>query len=92
MTGQRHERMPDARASPQRETSETAERLVSVGFVRSDLNDVGGQFPSGPWWLNPKAADYNSAREPWRDEVARMHAEARETAQELRATATLRDR
>ncbi len=72
--------------------AETAERLLSVGFVRSDLNDVGGQFPPGPWWLNPKAADFNAPREPWQDEVARLHAEASETAQELRATATLSDR
>jgi hypothetical protein len=67
----------------------TAERLLSDGFVRSDLNDVGGQFPPGPWWLTSKAADINAPREPWQDEVVRLHAEASETAQELRATATL---
>lgn len=75
-----------------RTRADAAERLLSVGFVRSDLNDVGGRFPPGPWWLNPKAAAFDAPREPWQDEMARLHAAARETAQKLRSTAILRDR
>jgi hypothetical protein len=81
-----------AKAGHFRMRADTAELLLSVGFVRSDLNDVGGQFPPGPWWLNPKATDFDAPREPWQDEMARLHAEASETAQELRATALLGDR
>lgn len=81
-----------AEAEQFRVRAQTAARLLSVGFVRSDLNEVGGRFPPGPWWLNPKAADFDAPRERWQSEVARLHADAAETAQNLRATATLNDR
>ena len=66
-----------------------AEQLLTMGFARSDVNDVGSQFPAGPWWLNPKATDFDAPLEPWQDEVARLHAEATEVAQNLRAIGTL---
>ena len=81
-----------AEAGQFRVRAQTAERLLAVGFDRSDLNDVGGRFPPGPWWLNPKAADFDAPREPWQSEVSSLHADATETAQNLRATATLNDR
>jgi hypothetical protein len=74
-----------------RARAEAAQHLLSAGFARQDLNDVGGQFPTGPWWLNPKALDSGSPREPWQEEVATLHAEASTTATDLRAVATLTD-
>lgn len=41
-----------------------ARRLLRDGFTRADLNELGGQFPDGAWWLNPKALDYDNPREP----------------------------
>ena len=69
--------------------SERAASLQQTGWTRADLNDLGGQFPDGGWWLNPKAADFNAPRTPWQDEVARIYPLAKNTADNLRATATL---
>jgi len=74
-----------------RERSSRAAELLANGWSQADLNALGGEFPDGAWWLNPKAADYNSPREPWQDDVARVHDRARATASDLRAIA-VRDR
>jgi hypothetical protein len=66
-----------------------ARRLQVEGFSQADLNELGGPFPAGAWWLNPKAADYNAPREPWQDDVAVLHRLASATASDLRAIATL---
>lgn len=66
-----------------------AARLVRDGFEQADLNALGGEFPDGAWWLNPKALDDNAAREPWQDEVAELHGLARKVALDLRSVATL---
>jgi hypothetical protein len=66
-----------------------ARMLGADGFVQADLNDLGGSYPPGPWWLNPKAMDYNAPRAAWQDEVARMHSAAWEVAINLRSLATL---
>lgn len=71
------------------ERSERAASLQQTGWSRADLNELGGQFPDGGWWLNPKAADFNAPRQPWQDEVARIYPLAKATAGDLRATATL---
>lgn len=71
------------------ERSEQAASLQRTGWTRNDLNELGGQFPDGGWWLNPKAADFNAPRDPWQDEVARLYPLAKATADDLRATATL---
>jgi len=63
--------------------------LLREGFTQADLNELGGQFPVGAWWLNPKALDYNSPRDPWQDEVAKLHGHARAVALDLRSLATL---
>jgi hypothetical protein len=66
-----------------------AARLLRDGYTQSDLNELGGDFPDGAGWLNPKSLDYNAAREPWQDEVAQLHGLARALALDLRSTATL---
>jgi hypothetical protein len=66
-----------------------AARLLREGFEQADLNELGGQFPDGAWWLNSKALDQNGPREPWQDEVARLHGHARAVALDLRSLATL---
>ncbi len=71
------------------ERSEQAASLQRTGWTRTDLNELGGQFPDGGWWLNPKAADFNAPRDPWQDEVARLYPLAKAVADDLRATATL---
>lgn len=71
--------------------SRAATRLLADGWDQADLNALGGQFPSVDW-LNPKYADFNGPREPWQDEVAKLHALASATASDLRAIATLYDR
>lgn len=75
-----------------RDRADLATRLLAQGFSQADLNELGGEFPDGAWWLNPKAADYNARREPWQDEVASLHELARSTAGNLRAIATLNPR
>jgi len=63
--------------------------LLREGFTQADLNELGGQFPDGAWWLNPKALGYNSPRDLWQDEVARLHEHAVAVALDLRSIATL---
>jgi len=62
--------------------------LLTHGFSQADLTELSGMFPSGPWWLTPKAMDYDATREPWQDEVAEQHVETREIALTLRTLAT----
>ena len=66
-----------------------AGRLLREGFTQADLNELGGQFPDGAWWLNPKALDYDNPRDPWQDEVAELHNHARAVAMDLRSVATM---
>jgi hypothetical protein len=66
-----------------------AAQLLAEGYSQADLNELGGEFPEGAWWLHPKALDYDNPREPWQDEVAMWHELARSTAGDLRAIATL---
>jgi hypothetical protein len=40
-------------------------------------------------WLNPKAVDFNGPREPWQEDIAKIHARAAQLALDLRAAATL---
>jgi hypothetical protein len=72
-----------------RDRADFASRLLAQGFTQADLNELGGGFPDGAWWLNPKGLDYSARREPWQDEVARLHELARSAAGDLRAIATL---
>jgi hypothetical protein len=72
-----------------RARANTAGRLLAEGWTRSDLNELGGEFPDGAWWLNPKALDYDTPREAWQDDVAILHQHARMAALDLRAIATL---
>ncbi|WP_156224779.1 hypothetical protein [Pseudactinotalea suaedae] len=64
-----------------------AEELIRSGYVKSDLDALGGSLPSGPEWLNPKAVDFGGRREPWHAEVAELHARALGVAARLRAVA-----
>jgi len=66
-----------------------ARRLAAEGFSQAKLNSLGGEFPEGAWWLNPKAADFDAPREKWQDEVALLHKHARAVAIDLRSIATL---
>lgn len=66
-----------------------AATLLSNGFDKVDLNEVAGQFPEEPNWLDARALDYNAPRQPWQSEVAQIHARARKIAMDLRAVATL---
>jgi hypothetical protein len=66
-----------------------ARALQEHGLSRENLNELAGQFPDGPWWLNPKAADLNAPREPWQEEVADLHHRATAMASDLRAVARL---
>jgi hypothetical protein len=63
--------------------------LLSEGFSKADLNELAGQFPEEPVWLDPRAIDYNGPREPWQTEVAQRHAQARKIPMDLRAVSTL---
>lgn len=45
-------------AETYRAEAERASRLRADGYTQADLNELSRQFPAGPWWLNPKAADY----------------------------------
>lgn len=63
--------------------------LLAQGFTKADLNAVAGQFPEEPFWLDARALDYHAPRQPWQSEVAQIHAQARKTAMDLRAVATL---
>lgn len=74
------------------ERAHRAAALQTAGWSQSDLNELGGQFPDGGWWLNPKDVDYGAPRLPWQHEVARLHPRAKATADDLRATATLHRR
>jgi hypothetical protein len=69
-----------------------AERARREGYRQADLNEVGGPFPNGPSWLDPRATDCGLQREPWQDEVAILHAQARSAALEVRSIATVRHR
>jgi hypothetical protein len=66
-----------------------ARALQEHGLSRENLNELGGQFPDGPLWLNPKAADFNAPREPWQEEIADLHRRAAATASDLRAVGRL---
>lgn len=44
------------------ERAHRAAALQTAGWSQSDLNELGGQFPDGGWWLNPKAVDYGAPR------------------------------
>jgi hypothetical protein len=79
---------PDS-AGPLRAAAAQARMLQADGYVQADLNDLGASYPSGPWWLNPKAMDYNASRAEWQDEVARIHLVALDVAISLRSLATL---
>lgn len=69
--------------------AQNAATLLANSFSRSDLNEVAGQFPEEPLWLDARALDYDAPRQPWQSEVARIHAQARRIAMDLRAVATL---
>lgn len=71
------------------ERAEVAAALQQTGWVQADLNALGGQFPDGGWWLNPKAVDFNAPRLQWQEEAARLYPLAKATADDLRAIATL---
>jgi hypothetical protein len=71
-----------------RARADGASRLLADGFVQSDLNELGGQFPSGPAWLHPRAIDVSPLREPWQRQIARLHATATALAGELRSIGT----
>ena len=65
-----------------------AARLLRDGFTQEDLNELGGEFPDGAWWLNPKALDYGAPRDRWQEEVAELHQHALAVAMDLRSVAT----
>ncbi|WP_162799454.1 hypothetical protein [Nocardioides sp. 616] len=69
--------------------AQNAATLLAVGFSKSELNEVAGQFPEEPLWLDARALDYDAPRQPWQSEVAQIHAQARKIAMDLRAIATL---
>lgn len=73
-----------------RAKADRAAQLLREGFTQAHLNQLGGSFPDGAWWLNTKALDYDASREPWQEEVAALHSLARTVATNLRAIATLR--
>jgi hypothetical protein len=73
-----------------RAKSSNAEQLLTEGFTQADLNEVGGEFPAGAWWLHPKALDYDNPREPWQDQIATWHEQAQSISGDLRAVAILR--
>jgi len=66
--------------------AEGAARLLSDGFVQSQLNDLGYMYPK-PAWLDPRQVDYNGPREPWQEQIAEIHHVARKIALELRGVA-----
>jgi hypothetical protein len=76
-------------AEPLQAAAAQARMLRADGFVQANLSDLGASYPSGPWWLNPKAMDYDAPRAAWQDEVARMHSVAWSLAINLRSLATL---
>jgi hypothetical protein len=71
------------------ERAQVAGELLQNGWTQADLNNLGGQFPDGGWWLNPKAADFNAPRQSWQEEAARLYPLAKAVADDLRAIATL---
>lgn len=75
-------------ASAFEERTQLAQRCLASGWDQRSLNDIGARFPSGPDWLNPKAVDFGSPREPWQEEVAVLHARASRLALAVRAVAT----
>jgi hypothetical protein len=87
MRSQSHGDMPAAELF--RARAITASRLLAEGWTQADLNELGGEFPDGAWWLNPKALDYDAPREAWQNDVAILHEYARMAALDLRAIATL---
>jgi hypothetical protein len=66
-----------------------ARHLSTQGWSQADLTDLGGRFPWGGWWLEPRAADYDARREPWQEEAARLYPLAKAVADDLRSVATL---
>lgn len=69
-----------------------AAELQWSGWVQDDLNELGGQFPDGGDGINPKAVDSGFSQLPWHSEAARLHWLAKQTADDLRAVARLRQR
>jgi hypothetical protein len=65
-----------------------AVQLLREGFTQADLNELGGEFPDGAWWLNPHSFGYHASRQPWQDQVASLRKRARAVALELRSIAT----
>ena len=57
-----------------------AEELLAHGFAEPDLVTLGTDFPAEPAWL-----DKPEGREPWQDEVARVHGIALAVAVTLRS-------
>jgi hypothetical protein len=69
--------------------ADAAEALSHDGWDQPALTEVGANFPSGVDWLNQKAVDFNGPREPWQEDIAKIHARAAQLALDLRAAATL---
>jgi len=65
-----------------------ARMLLNGGFDQSDLNNLGGSFPTLDW-LNPRARENGLAQPPgWGDTFVRLHAAAVSIALNLRSVAT----
>lgn len=70
------------------ERATRARDLPAAPFTKQDLDEVGGQFPDGPAWIDARA---ETRKQPWQDEFAVLYREAQKQAMNMRAVAMLKD-
>ena len=58
--------------------------LLRDGFAQDDLNELSSLMPNDPWWLDPRAADYNAPRAQWQTQVAPVVSACRGAVLDLR--------